>query len=411
MKKKTIGFFNIEFPSEKPFTESKTIRGGGAGKSLLDLIVHLNPKKYNIIIFSVGTKNKTQIEYVRQNLKLIRYPVIGRKLVEFLPINQNFIAPAFMCKPLEKKLDLIHCQLGYHGAEIPAMLYKYIYNVPLVLSLRGVINPSWANPFFKLFLTLYKKTNYRQIIKMADKIVIPSKSIFSKIKALSMASKTQEKVEIIPNGVNFQAFSKYYPQKHKHGKRTIPILDFSIERNNIIFLYVGSLSKRKGVHILFKAFKSFTKEFNNAILILVGNGPLFSSISKETQRKKLEERVLLTGYIKNKEVMAQIYAVSDLLILPSIGEGFSRVILESMAAGTPCLVSDTPANVEAIAEGTLGFIAERNPINIKEKMKEFMEIDQKSKSEMSKKCHQYAKTFDWKKNSIRMENIYDNLLS
>ncbi|MGV9200689.1 MAG: glycosyltransferase family 4 protein [Promethearchaeia archaeon] len=405
MKKKTIGFFNIEFPAEKPFHKTETYRGGGAGKSLLDMIVNLSPEKYNLIIFSVGTKNEVQIEYIKPNLMLIRYPVIGKKLFRFLPMDQNNISLRFMMDPLKIKLDLIHCQLGYHGADIPALLYKYFYDVPLVLSLRGVINPVWATAVGKLLLKFYKTTTYKKLINMSDRIVIQSKPILSMIPYLP---KVRKKVEIIPNGVDFNMFSKYYARRPT--EKLNKLLKRNENRYETIFLFVGSLFKRKGVHILFEAYQELLKDCKKSLLIIVGEGPLGSVIRKEMKERNLEKNIRLTGYIKNQDLMAQIYALSDLLILPSVGEGFPRVILESMAAGTPCLVSNTPPNAAAIADGSLGLIAERDPQDLEEKMKKFIEMPEKTKKSLQKRCHNYAKQFKWSSNAKEMEKIYDKLL-
>ena len=407
MEFKTIGFFNIEFPSDPPFNKTKSGIGGGAGKSLLDLILNLNINKYKIKIFSISNlknQNYTQYESPSSNLELYRYPTIGRKIFsKFYSFSHNIISPNFILDPLRYKLDLLHCQLGYPGADLSAINYKRRFHSPLVLSIRGIPKTNWSNPFQSMFMKCYLKTIYFKIVKMSDVIIVQSKDIISNFK---MLSPHKNKIKIIPNGVDFELYSKY----NRYDINNLDI-EFDITSYDNIFLFVGSLSERKGIPTLIRAFKSFLKTNSNSLLIIIGAGILEKYIKNILNLNYFKNKIYYTGFIKNKEKLAKLYSIADLLILPSTHEGFPRVLLESMAAGTPCLASNIGPNIGALNGGKLGFIAKRgNYKDFFDKMKQFIEMDSYAKKLLIQKGLTYAKNHSWIKIAKKMENIYDNLL-
>jgi glycosyltransferase involved in cell wall biosynthesis len=69
----------------------------------------------------------------------------------------------------------------------------------------------------------------------------------------------------------------------------------------------------------------------------------------------LAQHVIFTGFIPESE-LADHYRLTDLYVMPSTGEGFGIVYLESLACGRPCLVGDQDASPEAIDGGRLGFV-------------------------------------------------------
>lgn len=88
-------------------------------------------------------------------------------------------------------------------------------------------------------------------------------------------------------------------------------------------------------------------------LAVVGEGPEREKIETSMERLGLGNRIELTGAVDRDTVSLHMLA-SDLLLLPSLYEGLSHVLVEAMQAGLPVAVSDIPGNRELVREGETG---------------------------------------------------------
>ena len=109
-------------------------------------------------------------------------------------------------------------------------------------------------------------------------------------------------------------------------------------------LYVGALEPRKGVDVLGRAFAAARERGLAAELVLAGDGPLREQLGGPG--------VVLRGRVSDAE-LAALYAGARATVLPSHLEGFGFTPLESLAAGTPVVVSDLPSLRETLGEAAL----------------------------------------------------------
>ena len=113
-------------------------------------------------------------------------------------------------------------------------------------------------------------------------------------------------------------------------------------------LYVGGLSPHKNLPVLIEAYRRLhgEREFSDLRLLLVGDysGDVFLSAYDElratVERGGLVGRVHFTGFVPD-EALVDLYNRAELLVLPSIEEGFGLPALEAVACGTPVVVSET----------------------------------------------------------------------
>jgi len=117
-------------------------------------------------------------------------------------------------------------------------------------------------------------------------------------------------------------------------KRNILSQGYGIPPNN--FLYIGRFSPEKNIFHLLDAYKRIRNN-NNWGLILVGNGLQKTDIEDYINKNHIRN-VFMPGF-KQKDDIPRFFAVSDVLILPSISETWGLVVNEAMAAGLPVLVS------------------------------------------------------------------------
>lgn len=135
-------------------------------------------------------------------------------------------------------------------------------------------------------------------------------------------------------------------------------------RNKFVVLFVGRLLEEKGLLLLLESAKNWNK---NIMLVIAGSGPLESEIrSRMSEVRNIE----FLGKIANKKLPI-FYSAADLVIVPSIHEeGFGRVILESLACGTPVIGARRGAIPEAMTD-EVGKLIAINPESIKKAVEFF----------------------------------------
>ncbi|MFB9844076.1 glycosyltransferase family 4 protein [Mucilaginibacter ginsenosidivorans] len=116
------------------------------------------------------------------------------------------------------------------------------------------------------------------------------------------------------------------------------------------FLYAGNQSMRKGVHILYQAWRRCNFSESQASLWLIGNMSLPLSL-----RNGLPGDVLIREHIAHNELM-QLYSQADVLVFPTLADGFGMVVTEAMSQGLPVIASTNscgPDIIEPFYDGWL----------------------------------------------------------
>ncbi|MBX3054943.1 MAG: glycosyltransferase family 4 protein [Anaerolineae bacterium] len=118
-------------------------------------------------------------------------------------------------------------------------------------------------------------------------------------------------------------------------------------------LHVGTLQPRKNIPTLLEAFARLNEPDLNLVLI-GGKGWLYDEIFARVQALGLTERVHFTGYVPDEELPLW-YNAAELLVLPSVYEGFGLPALEAMACGTPVVAANSSSLPEAVGNAGLLF--------------------------------------------------------
>ena len=125
-------------------------------------------------------------------------------------------------------------------------------------------------------------------------------------------------------------------------------------------LTVGYLYRVKGYDLLLKAFREVRAAYPHATLTFIGEGVDRESLENLARELGLTDAVRFLGFQANPYPYLKH---ADLFVSSSRYEGFSNVILEALASGTPVVATDCPSgNREIITEGVNGWLAE--PENI-----------------------------------------------
>ncbi|MDZ7260587.1 MAG: glycosyltransferase family 4 protein [candidate division KSB1 bacterium] len=153
------------------------------------------------------------------------------------------------------------------------------------------------------------------------------------------------KIEVIYNGIDLAPFLS-------PGKKDIRS-ELKIPKQVSLIGFVGQLDERKGLVYLLEAFEILVKELPQVQLLLVGQGALRNFIEKTVIEKNFQEKIHLLGF---REEIPDIMKALDVLVLPSLWEGFGIVLIEAMAAGKPVVTTNVSSMPEIVSHGQTGFL-------------------------------------------------------
>ena len=98
------------------------------------------------------------------------------------------------------------------------------------------------------------------------------------------------------------------------------------QSSEIAFISIGRLSPEKNHKLIIKAFSNIIKEYSNAKLYIVGEGPLKASLDKLIIKLNIQDKVILTGYLKNPYFLL---SKCNCFVFPSSYEGMGLAALEA----------------------------------------------------------------------------------
>jgi len=129
-----------------------------------------------------------------------------------------------------------------------------------------------------------------------------------------------------------------------------------------LLLFVGRLTAVKNLELLVEAFDMVYKKRQDAVLIIVGSGPMKDQINEKITKYGLQQAIILPGRFEGESLLAW-YLLSQIFILPSTNELFGAVVNEALLAGCYVLVSNLAGGASLIKEGWNGETFNPSDIN------------------------------------------------
>ncbi|ODS37367.1 hypothetical protein BEH94_07780 [Candidatus Altiarchaeales archaeon WOR_SM1_SCG] len=314
-------------------------------------------------------------------------------LIDLWNIHSYFTIKKILKK---EKPDVVHTHnLGGLSAGATFRAIKNL-NLPLVHTCHDhailcpyavLLCPFWKGEsckYPKFPCEIYRKIK-RKIIHDPDIVTAPSQFVLNN-HTVAGFFKGSKKI-VIPLGIELDKFNN--------------LSDNGKAAENFNILYVGGLSKIKGVHILIEVFKKIFQV--NVKLHIVGGGDYASTLKGLA---KNDNRIIFYGKLPNQEVQ-RFYKESDVVVVPSICyENSPTVIYESFRAGTPVISSNIGGIPELIKDNHNGFLFEAgNIIRLREILENIIENPEQLK-DLSKNAFEAVKQYDMNKHIGQLIKIY-----
>jgi glycosyltransferase involved in cell wall biosynthesis len=189
------------------------------------------------------------------------------------------------------------------------------------------------------------------------------------------------KIRILPRGLDTALYhpSRRDPEwRHRFGARD----------GEAVLLYVGRISKEKNLDVLAAAHRKLRSLNASTRLVLVGDGPYLKTL------KKALPDAHFTGYLSGLD-LAKAFASADIFAFPSTTDTFGNVVLEAMASGLPCVVSDTGGPRELVREGETGFVTRSLQVESFTAAIQRLAGDAELRSAMSRNAREAVAGRDW----------------
>lgn len=154
-----------------------------------------------------------------------------------------------------------------------------------------------------------------------------------KIGCSEMASKWAyfgKRIITIRNGIHIEKYKFDLAMRNK-------MIDELNVRDRFVVGHIGTFNGQKNHKKLVDIFERIMEKKKEARLLLIGDGELKDEVFEYIRNKGLEEYVITVDYEDNVE---DYYQVMDVLIMPSLFEGFCLVALEAQVSGLPVIVSE-----------------------------------------------------------------------
>lgn len=306
---------------------------GGGEMQMADLLRRIDQKKFRPLVGCLRKQGQLVPVLEKAGIVVEEFPVRGKL---FYPRSMKEILrlARFMRR---EGVQIVHTQDLYsHLVGVPAAL---LARVPVVITNRldlGHTMKGWHRRALKLLS--FAITRVMANSKGVRTMLIEEEKI------------DPAKIELIYNGVNLDQF----PHPAKENGPVPPVRDLRLAPGDRPIVVVANLWPVKGHEILFEAAVRVTALYPTAKFVLVGTGAARRAVLEERARAlAIDKQVLFLG---PRQDVPDILPQMEISVLPSLAEGFSNAILESMAAGLPMVATDVGGNREAVIEGETGFL-------------------------------------------------------
>ena len=239
--------------------------------------------------------------------------------------------------------NLVHCHTWY--THFGGILAKMNYGIPLVLTVHS-LEP--LRPWKREQLAGYDFSLWveKTAIEMADAIVAVSKE--TKEDVLRLFDVDEKKIHIIYNGIDLDEYQKI--------ETTGALVRYGIDPNRPYVLFVGRITRQKGIVHLVNAIKYMNPEYQVVLCAGAPDTPEIAAEMKAAVEAAGRPGVVWIQEMVDKPTVYELYSHAAVFCCPSIYEPFGIINLEAMACETAVVASAVGGIKEVVVHGETGFL-------------------------------------------------------
>ncbi|MBS7538480.1 glycosyltransferase family 4 protein [Ancylobacter lacus] len=209
----------------------------------------------------------------------------------------------------------------------------------------------------------------------------------------------EERVRVIPGGIDLARFDITMSRQEARARLGWP-------QDRRIIVAVRRLVRRMGLGNLVEAMADIVRRHPDVLLLIGGRGPMADELKASIERLGLEQHVRLLGFVSNDD-LPLAYRAADMSVVPTVAlEGFGLIAAESLAAGTPALVTPVGGLPEVVAALDPNLIFEG--VDVRHLAERFDDIlSGRIALPDEKACRRYAEEhFNWDDIVLQIRAVY-----
>jgi UDP-glucose:(heptosyl)LPS alpha-1,3-glucosyltransferase len=179
-----------------------------------------------------------------------------------------------------------------------------------------------------------------------------------------------------------------------------------INKDDLVVLFVGTEFRRKGLDALLRGFAMIVKK--NIKLLIAGGGEKKGRYKRLVRELGIADHVIFLGLVED---MDNIYAISDIYILPTLSEPAGMAPIEAMAAGIPTIISSSKyaGSAERIKDGEAIILENPDqPGNIADSLSRLFDGD--LRKELGAKGRELARHLTWEQTTEDTLDAYHRIM-
>lgn len=192
-------------------------------------------------------------------------------------------------------------------------------------------------------LTPMQRRLQRMVCRFADCVLVNAEAIRE---SLLQEGYDAGKIVVIRNGITLSKFAR-------KGRSAVLRRELGIPLSARLVAVFSRLNRMKGVEFFLDAAMVLAGRFPDVYFLIVGDGGNKKELEEQASRLGLGERIVFTGFRSDVSDLLSEVAIS---VLPSLSEGTSNTLLESMAAGIPVIATRVGGNPEVIEDEVSGLL-------------------------------------------------------
>ncbi len=313
---------------------------GGAQENTLLTVAHLDRLRYKVTLasgFSTGPEGSLE-DQIPGHIAFERIPELIR---DPHPVKDMIALRMLHTLMRHERYHIVHTHTTKAG--LLGRIAARLAGVPLVVhtphghAFHGYLNSAGSRALQLVEGWLARRT---------DRIICLTGA--ERQDHLRFCSGPPEKFEVIHSGVDVERFREARLVSSQRMRRV-----FGLPEHGPLVGCVARLVPVKGVRYLLEAIPAVRAAIPHATVVLVGDGPLRGELERRAAALRLDGAVAFLGLRRD---VADIIALCDVAVLPSLNEGMGRAAVEAFAAGRPVVGSRISGIQDVIVDGQTGFL-------------------------------------------------------